>query len=167
MNVTTLTFNDLAIAEPLQRALNAEGYTHPTPIQQQAIPRVLKQEDLLACAQTGTGKTAAFALPILQLLTERDHHQKAGPTAGAHMHAAKGHAREIRTLILTPTRELASQIGESFTNYGKGLQLHEPAAPQYCAESAVWRREHGFGPAGGDAPGAPARATSSMSLKAS
>ncbi len=104
-------FQDLKLIDPILKAVLAEGYTTPTPIQQQAIPRILMQEDILACAQTGTGKTAAFALPILQLLTER------GRAAGAK------HARDIRSLILTPTRELASQIGESFTNYGKGLDI--------------------------------------------
>jgi len=93
-------------------AVRSEGYVKPTPIQEQAIPIILEKKDLLACAQTGTGKTAAFALPILQLLAQHDLHS-----------AYRNRIREIRVLVLTPTRELASQIGESFTNYGKGLVL--------------------------------------------
>jgi ATP-dependent RNA helicase RhlE len=103
-----MTFQDLNLVEPLQRALETEGYTSPTPIQSQAIPHVLAGRDLIACAQTGTGKTAAFALPILQRLA-------AARNAGA----PKG----IRALILTPTRELAAQITESLTTYGKNLRL--------------------------------------------
>ncbi|MBC7776633.1 MAG: DEAD/DEAH box helicase [Phycisphaerae bacterium] len=108
-----MLFNDLSLIEPLLRALEAEGYERPTPIQEQAIPPVLEGRDLLGCAQTGTGKTAAFALPMLQLL----HTQFANvPTGGANR-------RPIRALILTPTRELAIQISESFTAYGKNLQI--------------------------------------------
>jgi len=102
-------FSDLALIEPILKAVRAEGYEKPTPIQLQAIPKILTGQDLLACAQTGTGKTAAFALPILQLLAGRPAHH---------------HSRGIRVLVLTPTRELASQIGESFTNYGRGLKIH-------------------------------------------
>ncbi len=102
------TFNDLGLIDPILKALHAEGYTHPTPIQEQAIPHLNKGRDLLGCAQTGTGKTAAFAIPILQQLNDR------GIPAGR---------RPIRTLILTPTRELAIQIGESFAAYGRNLQL--------------------------------------------
>ncbi|MBK7112336.1 MAG: DEAD/DEAH box helicase [Flavobacteriales bacterium] len=101
------SFNDLGLIEPILKALETEGYTHPTPIQEQAIPHLIQGRDLLGCAQTGTGKTAAFAIPILQEL-----HSKA-PQA----------KRAIRTLILTPTRELAIQIGESFAAYGRNLQL--------------------------------------------
>jgi ATP-dependent RNA helicase RhlE len=104
-----VTFNELSLIEPLLRSLSKEGYTSPTPIQQKAIPPVLQQRDLLGCAQTGTGKTAAFSLPILQLM---------------HLHpptqAEKG---KIRALILTPTRELAIQIGESISAYGTFLPL--------------------------------------------
>ncbi len=99
-----MLFKDLSLIEPLLRALETEGYESPTPIQEQAIPIVLQQRDLLGCAQTGTGKTAAFALPILQLLQT--------------VQLPKG-PRPIKTLILTPTRELAIQIGESFTAYGR------------------------------------------------
>jgi ATP-dependent RNA helicase RhlE len=100
-----MLFKDLSLIEPLLRALETEGYESPTPIQEQAIPPVLEGRDLLGCAQTGTGKTAAFALPILQKL----HNERTSSAQG----------RKIRTLILTPTRELAIQIGESFTAYGR------------------------------------------------
>jgi ATP-dependent RNA helicase RhlE len=103
-----MNFNELNLIAPLLQALETEGYTQPTPIQEQAIPIVLAQKDLLGCAQTGTGKTAAFAIPILQLL----HAQ----------HAERNH-RHIKVLILTPTRELAIQIGESFAAYGRNLKL--------------------------------------------
>jgi len=98
-------FSTLNLEEKLLRALDKAGYEQPTPIQQQAIPMVLEGQDLLATAQTGTGKTAAFSLPILQLLGER-----------------KGRGR-IRNLVLTPTRELALQIDESFRTYGRYLSL--------------------------------------------
>jgi ATP-dependent RNA helicase RhlE len=109
-NLEHSNFKSLHLIDPLLNALDAEGYTEPTPIQSQAIPHVLKGRDLLACAQTGTGKTAAFALPILQLLSE-------------HSPAAKSRSK-IRTLILTPTRELAAQIGESFKSYGRNLDIY-------------------------------------------
>jgi ATP-dependent RNA helicase RhlE len=105
-------FSELGLNDIIDKAVLAEGYTQPTPIQTAAIPKILARHDLLACAQTGTGKTAAFALPILQILAEQN--QKT-------MH--RGPNREIRVLVLTPTRELASQIGESFTNYGRGLNI--------------------------------------------
>ncbi|MBK6929660.1 MAG: DEAD/DEAH box helicase [Saprospirales bacterium] len=105
-----MNFDQLGLIEPLLRAVKSEGYTTPTPIQVQAIPLVLEGKDLLGCAQTGTGKTAAFGLPILQLLSQK------GPTP-------QGARRPIRCLILTPTRELALQISESFTVYGKNLPL--------------------------------------------
>src|SRR5207237_4458427 len=90
------------------QAVAAEGYQNPTPIQARAIPHVLAGRDLLGLAQTGTGKTAAFALPILQRLS--------------HIAPGRGH-RAIRCLVLTPTRELAAQLGESFSIYGKHLPL--------------------------------------------
>ncbi|AQG78993.1 DEAD/DEAH box helicase [Spirosoma montaniterrae] len=105
-----MQFSDLALIDPIQKALTEEGYTTPTPIQQQAIPILLSQRDLLGCAQTGTGKTAAFAIPILQLLTEERSKNSTGP-------------RRIKTLVLTPTRELAIQIDESFAAYGRHLNL--------------------------------------------
>ncbi len=104
-----MLFKDLNLIEPILRALNTEGYTTPTPIQEQSIPTLLEGRDLLGCAQTGTGKTAAFAIPILQLLHER---KLAGSTN-----------RGIKALILTPTRELAIQIDESFAAYGRHLNL--------------------------------------------
>jgi ATP-dependent RNA helicase RhlE len=104
-----LLFTDLKLIEPILRALNEEGYTQPTPIQEQAIPFILNGRDLLGCAQTGTGKTAAFAIPMLQLLT-KPYAQKPGQ-------------KNIRALILTPTRELAIQIEESFNAYGRHLRL--------------------------------------------
>ena len=110
LNRIILSFNQLHLIEPLLKALNDEGYTTPTPIQEQAIPAILARRDLLGCAQTGTGKTAAFALPMLQLLCED---AASGKTAKA------GGPRPIRALILTPTRELAIQIDESFAAYGR------------------------------------------------
>src|SRR4051812_4849693 len=104
-------FDGLKLIAPILKAVLAEGYETPTPIQLQAIPVVLGRGDLLGCAQTGTGKTAAFALPILQILAEGI------PTT------PRSRPRGIRCLVLTPTRELASQIAESFTNYGKGLDI--------------------------------------------
>ncbi|MGV3589557.1 MAG: DEAD/DEAH box helicase [Adhaeribacter sp.] len=100
-----MTFNQLNLIEPILKALEKEGYTQPTPIQEQSIPLILQRKDLLGCAQTGTGKTAAFAIPILQLLKNEQTTER-GP---------KG----IKALILTPTRELAIQIEESFTAYGR------------------------------------------------
>src|SRR5690348_14730921 len=101
-----MTFAELGLHEPLLRALGEAGYVTPTPIQTKAIPHVLAARDLLGLAQTGTGKTAAFALPILQRLSAR-------PPVGGD--------RPIRVLVLTPTRELAAQIGESFATYGRHL----------------------------------------------
>lgn len=98
-----MLFEQLGLTAPLLKALQKEGYTTPTPIQTQAIPQALKGKDLLGLAQTGTGKTAAFALPILQLLDREPR---------------KGY-KHTRALILTPTRELAVQIGESFQTYGR------------------------------------------------
>lgn len=100
-----MTFKELHIIEPILNALRDEGYTHPTPIQEQSIPILLRGKDLLGCAQTGTGKTAAFAIPILQHLY-LDRQQNTN-------------RRTIQALVVTPTRELAIQISESFTVYGK------------------------------------------------
>jgi ATP-dependent RNA helicase RhlE len=100
-----MSFSKINLIKPLQRALVDEGYETPTPIQKQAIPIILNRKDLLGCAQTGTGKTAAFALPILQILKDS---------------ANRGYKRRtVRSLIVTPTRELAIQIGDSFSAYGK------------------------------------------------
>ncbi len=103
-----MKFNDLPIIPPIQRALTDERYSKPTPIQEQAIPPIMAGRDVLGCAQTGTGKTAAFAIPILQRLYEED--QANGPRKSM---------RRIRSLILSPTRELALQIYESFRAYGR------------------------------------------------
>ena len=100
-----MTFNDLGIIDPILKALEEEGYTTPTPIQQQSIPKLLLKHDLLACAQTGTGKTAAFAIPILQ-------HLYADPQPN------KGRLK-TRALVIAPTRELAIQIADSFAAYGR------------------------------------------------
>lgn len=100
-----MQFQDLDLLRNIQQALTEEGYEAPTPIQEQAIPVILEGSDLVGCAQTGTGKTAAFAIPILNIL-----HRIVG--------SAKK-VKHIRTLIVTPTRELAIQIGESFNTYGK------------------------------------------------
>lgn len=100
-------FKDLNLIPPIQKAIDESGYETPTPIQQQAIPPVLAGRDILGCAQTGTGKTAAFALPILQLLT--------GSKSAPHTN--------IKVLVVTPTRELAIQIEESFADYGRHLPL--------------------------------------------
>ncbi len=104
-----MQFTDLGLIDPILQAVAEEGYTTPTPIQQQAIPSLLLGNDLLGCAQTGTGKTAAFAIPILQQLYKAEQH--------------KGARRVLTTLVLTPTRELAIQIAESFGTYGKYTNL--------------------------------------------
>ena len=101
-----MNFRELGLIDPIVKALHQEGYTQPTPIQRGAIPPALKGRDVLGCAQTGTGKTCAFATPILQRLNSR-----------------KAEKRVIRALILTPTRELAIQIGDSFSAYGRNLPL--------------------------------------------
>jgi len=122
-----MQFSELGLIPPIATAVAAEGYKEPTPIQAQAIPHVLAGKDLLGLAQTGTGKTAAFALPILQRLAEgKSEEGRARSGAGdAQPSRTNGNSRPrpIRCLILTPTRELAAQIGESFTVYGKHLTL--------------------------------------------
>jgi ATP-dependent RNA helicase RhlE len=109
-----VSFNNLQLIEPVLKALSHEGYTKPTPIQEQAIPVVLQRRDLLGCAQTGTGKTAGFAIPILQLMEEER-------VRASNIHSNIPSA--IQTLILTPTRELAAQIEESFRAYGRFLSF--------------------------------------------
>jgi ATP-dependent RNA helicase RhlE len=104
-----MTFKELNIIEPILKSLKIEGYTHPTPIQEQSIPILLQHKDLLGCAQTGTGKTAAFAIPIIQHLHNDQSRQL--------------NRRKIKALIVTPTRELAIQIGESFSTYSKFTDL--------------------------------------------
>lgn len=103
-----MQFETLNIIEPVLKALKEEGYSKPTPVQEQAIPVILKGSDLIGCAQTGTGKTAAFAVPILQLLKKNMTHES---------------RRKIRSLVVTPTRELAIQIEESFKAYGRHTGL--------------------------------------------
>ena len=105
-----MLFTELGLSEPILRAIAEHGYTSPTPIQAQSIPAVLQGGDLLAAAQTGTGKTAGFTLPILQRLSTSPHAN----------HATK---RPIRALILTPTRELAAQVHESVQTYGNFTSL--------------------------------------------
>ncbi len=100
-------FSDLGLSEPILRAVTEKGYLHPTPIQAQAIPVVLMGRDVLGCAQTGTGKTAGFTLPMLDILSGR-----------------RARARMPRSLILEPTRELALQVAENFVQYGKYLKLN-------------------------------------------
>ena len=125
-----MSFNNLQLIEPLMQALHKEGYTTPTPIQEQAIPAILQQRDLLGCAQTGTGKTAAFTIPILQLMYQQ------------HLREEQKY-RRIQTLILTPTRELAIQIGESIKSYGHFLNIKHQVVfggvPQYSQVQSIRR----------------------------
>lgn len=125
-----MTFEQLNLSMPILKALQDEGYMHPTPIQEQSIPHVLAQRDLLGCAQTGTGKTAAFAIPILQLLSDRKASGNSKPGV-------------IKALVLTPTRELAIQIEESFKAYGKYTDLKKlvifGGVPQHAQTIALRR----------------------------
>ncbi len=125
-----MSFNNLQLIEPILKALSKEGYTIPTPIQEQSIPAILQHRDLLGCAQTGTGKTAAFTIPILQLM-----HQQQQQEQPSH--------RRIQTLILTPTRELAIQIGESIKSYGHYLNIKHQVVfggvPQFSQVQAIKR----------------------------
>ena len=105
-----MTFAELGLAEPILKAIHAEGYDTPTPIQERAAPEILAGKDILGCAQTGTGKTAAFALPILHMVS----------TTGRQ---PKGQRRKVRVLVIAPTRELAQQIADSFRVYGKNTGL--------------------------------------------
>ena len=107
-----MKFEDLKIIEPILKAVAEEGYKAPSPIQEQAIPHALEGKDILGCAQTGTGKTAAFAIPIIQKIYNQGN---------------KGSKRQIQSLILTPTRELAVQIEDSFRSYGRYTNL------KYCS----------------------------------
>ncbi|WP_159800416.1 DEAD/DEAH box helicase [Flavobacterium sp. MK4S-17] len=106
-----MTFKDLNLLRNIEQALLDEGYELPTPIQQQAIPVILEENDLVGCAQTGTGKTAAFAIPILNSLH--------------HIVGSAKKVKYIRTLVITPTRELALQVGESFDTYGKYTNIRQ------------------------------------------
>ncbi len=111
-----MPFSDLGLSDKVLAAVEAAGYTTPTPIQEQAIPHVLARRDVLGIAQTGTGKTAAFVLPMLTML---EH--------------GRARARMPRTLILEPTRELAAQVEDSFDKYG-----NEPQAQRRAASSAAF-----------------------------
>ncbi|MCI5145916.1 MAG: DEAD/DEAH box helicase, partial [Candidatus Electrothrix sp. AR3] len=102
-----MPFTNLGLSPELLKAVAEQGYDTPTPIQQKAIPVILEGKDIMAGAQTGTGKTAGFTLPLLQRLNEQQHPGK----------------RRVRALILTPTRELAAQVKESVTTYSKYLRL--------------------------------------------
>ena len=97
-----MTFKELNITEPILKAIEEKGYITPTPIQEAAIPAALAKRDILGCAQTGTGKTASFAIPIIQ-----------------HLEKERSNRKEIKALILTPTRELALQISECIDEYSK------------------------------------------------
>lgn len=108
--MTSTTFEALPLAAPIQRVLRDLNYSTPSPIQAQAIPLLLEGRDILGCAQTGTGKTASFALPILQALHENPRQMR---------------SRKCRTLVLAPTRELAGQVGKSFTTYGKYIEFNQ------------------------------------------
>ena len=124
-----MSFNNLQLIEPVLQALSKEGYTKPTPIQEKSIPAILQKRDLLGCAQTGTGKTAAFTIPVLQLI----HEQK----------KAKQFLQQPQALILTPTRELAIQIGESIEAYGRFLNIKHTVIfgglPQHSQVQAIRR----------------------------
>jgi ATP-dependent RNA helicase RhlE len=123
-----MTFNDLQIIPAILKALSKENYTAPTPIQEQSIPAVLAGRDLLGCAQTGTGKTAAFAVPIIQLLSEQPNRP--------------GAKRHVRSLILTPTRELALQIYENMQAYGQYTDLRCSAIVGGVSQKAQERSLH-------------------------
>lgn len=124
-----MSFENLNLAEPIRRALKSEGYTQPTPIQKQAIPILLDHKDLLGCAQTGTGKTAAFAIPIIQSLLENP--------------ADPSRSRQIKALVLCPTRELAAQIGQSFNSFARFTPIRTAVifggVPQSAQETALIR----------------------------
>lgn len=105
-----MSFNELRLVKPLLLALEKKGYTTPTTIQKESIPHILENKDVFGCAQTGTGKTAAFALPVLQLLHKKQQNALTGN-------------RSVKALILAPTRELALQISESFMHYGKHIGI--------------------------------------------
>ena len=105
-----MSFNNLGLSAPLLKAIKEQGYSKPTPIQKQAIPVILDRKDILAGAQTGTGKTAGFTLPMLELLSRAKDSKH-----------PKGKQHHVKALILTPTRELAAQVAESVELYGKHL----------------------------------------------
>ena len=127
-----MSFNNLQLIEPVLQALANEGYTIPTPIQEKSIPSILQRKDILGCAQTGTGKTAAFVIPILQLMDEEKQR-------------AHERSHHCKALILTPTRELAIQIGESIKAYGRYLSLrHHVIFGGVSQESQVYAIRRGI-----------------------
>jgi len=138
-----MTFQELNLIEPLKRAVAEKGYTTPTPIQQQAIPPALEGRDLMGCAQTGTGKTAAFTLPILQLLAAEPR--------------TKGR-RTIKALVLTPTRELAAQIDECCRDYARYTDI------RHCVIFGGVNQRPPQGP-GGPRRGAPSDAVGQQSRR--
>ena len=111
-----MTFDKLGLSPELLRAVSDQGYTIPTPVQAQSIPVILEGHDIMAGAQTGTGKTAGFTLPMLEILN-REHAERGEQSSN------RGGRRHIRVLVLTPTRELAAQVNESVVTYGKYLSL--------------------------------------------
>ena len=136
-------FEDLGLHANLLKTLAAEGYHTPTPIQAQCIPAALEGRDLLGCAQTGTGKTAAFALPVIQRLMTSTKRQNRGPKVQPKHGGNNKSTRYPRALILSPTRELADQIAESVATYGKGTGLHHTVVyggvPQFRQVKALQR----------------------------
>ena len=114
-----MKFDDLRLNKPLLDAVRTAGYESPTPVQAKIIPLILDKQDVLACAQTGTGKTAAFALPILQRLGNGQSPKR--------KNGKRSRTRNIRTLVIAPTRELAQQIADSFSTYGKFIGLRHAA----------------------------------------
>ena len=133
-----MRFNELRLCQPILRAVATAGYTTPTPIQAQAIPEALAGRDVLGCAQTGTGKTCAFALPILQRLSEdQADHPQPNPHPTRKGKGRGKHGRSPRALIMCPTRELASQIYDSFIAYGRNLPLSH--AVVYGGVSQRWQ----------------------------
>ncbi|HRN55927.1 MAG TPA: DEAD/DEAH box helicase [Agriterribacter sp.] len=124
-----MSFNNLQLIEPVLQALSKEGYIKPTPIQEKSIPSILQKKDLLGCAQTGTGKTAAFTIPVLQLIYEQKKNTR--------------FLQQPLALILTPTRELAIQIGESVEAYGRFLNVKHTVVcgglPQHSQVQAIRR----------------------------
>src|SRR5258705_7351734 len=135
--VCQMGFKALSLSAQILHTLETEGYSKPTPIQAAAIPHILAGKDVLGVAQTGTGKTAAFAVPIIHRLMDPAH-----KILGAGEHPSEAHnvaksARKIRALILSPTRELASQIEESFKTYGRGTSLRQTVL--YGGVSSHWQ----------------------------
>ena len=102
-----MSFAELGLSKPILSAIKDSGYSKPSPIQKQAIPAILENNDIMAAAQTGTGKTAGFTLPLLEILSR----------------GAKANPNQVRALVLTPTRELAAQVADSVATYGKNLNL--------------------------------------------